>query len=71
MNNWNFVQNFIINEFLLLKIRIYCIQKYIKWLSGLYSVDKENKSRNHYSVNEKENRHFTAIVKIILVAIKV
>ncbi len=71
MNNLNFIQNFIINEFLLLKVRIYCIQTYIKWLSGLYSVDKENKSRSHYSINEKENRHSTAIVKIIIVGIKV
>ena len=34
-------------------------------------VGKENKTRSHYSINEKEKRHSTAIVKIIIVGIKV
>ncbi|WP_458744430.1 hypothetical protein [Candidatus Nitrosocosmicus sp. T] len=35
------------------------------------SVGKENKTRNHYSINEKEKRYFTTIVKIMIVGIKV
>ncbi|MDN5847402.1 MAG: hypothetical protein L0H53_14145, partial [Candidatus Nitrosocosmicus sp.] len=35
--------------------------------SKLYNVGKENKTQSRYSINEKEQRQYTAIVKIIII----
>ena len=47
--NFKFILNFTINEILSLKVRIYCLQTYIKCLCPLYCIDKENKTRSHRS----------------------
>ncbi len=53
-------RNFTCNSNNILYTNVYKIN-YLKLSGG-----KENKTRSHYSINEKEKRHSTAIVKIII-----
>ena len=57
--------NFTCNSNNILYTNVYKIN-YLK-----QGIGKENKTRSHYSVNEKEKRHPIAVVKIIIIGIKV